>query len=119
MVQDKSMRLLPDGGNLLFSDTDAINMSGKKAIHLLEQLFSVPVVLFAAIQRGDLLHFLLCQLKAKQIQVLPDVIRVRGTGNHHHAALQIPAEDDLRAALWYSPVRPGDTSIAPQCLSPG
>ena len=57
-------------------DTDAINMGGKKAIHLLEQLFSVPVVLFAAIQRGDLLHFLLCQRKAKQVQVLPDMIRV-------------------------------------------
>ena len=37
---------------------------------------SVPVVLFAAIQCSDLLHFLLCQLKAKQVKVLPDVVRV-------------------------------------------
>ena len=37
---------------------------------------SIPVVLFAAIQRSDLLHLLRRQLKPKQIKVLADVVRI-------------------------------------------
>ena len=37
---------------------------------------SMPVVLFAAVQRSDLLHLLRCQLKTEQIKVLADVVRV-------------------------------------------
>ena len=37
---------------------------------------SVPVVLFAAVQVGDALHFLLGQLKSEQIKIFPDMLRI-------------------------------------------
>ena len=38
--------------------------------------FSVPVMLFAAVKRGDLFYLFRRQLKTKQIQVLADMVRV-------------------------------------------
>ena len=37
---------------------------------------SVPVMLFAAIQRSNPVHFFRCQFKAEQVKILPDMIRV-------------------------------------------
>ena len=56
---------------------------------------SIPIVLFAPIQGIDTVHFSLRQFKAESVQIFTDVIGIAGTGDDHHALLQIPTQDHL------------------------
>ena len=51
---------------------------------------------FVTVQRIDLIHLFFCQLKAEEIQVFLNMIRIGGTRDHDDAALQIPPENHLR-----------------------
>ena len=53
-------------------------------------------MLFAAVQRSDVIHFFRCKVKTEQVEIFPDMVRIGGAGYYRHAALQIPAKDDLR-----------------------
>ena len=51
------------------------------------------------IHSGNDLHILLIQFKIPDVHVFPDAFGMDGFGDHHHAALDMPAEDDLRYAF--------------------
>ena len=60
---------------------------------------STIVVTDALVNLCDLCHFLIGQGKIKDIEVVADMIRILGAGDHHIAALDVPAENDLCGAL--------------------
>ena len=50
----------------------------------------------AEIQGSRLIHPFLNQLKAEQVEILPNTIRIQCAKNQRYDVLSIPAEDDLR-----------------------
>ena len=56
-------------------------------------MFLVPV------EGGNPCHFLIGETEIEDGDVLLDVVGIARTGNGHHAALQMPAEDDLHHRL--------------------
>ena len=52
-------------------------------------------MLFIPVQGVDLSHFLIGQREAVKLCIFLDMLRIAGTGDDHHAFLQIPAEDHL------------------------
>src|SRR5699024_7320739 len=50
----------------------------------------------ALLDRGDTLHLFLSQLETEHIRVAADALRLGATRDHHVAALDVPADDDLR-----------------------
>ena len=56
---------------------------------------SIPVVFLPSIQSGDLPHLIIAEFETKQVKILPDMLRIGGSGNYHNTALEIPAQDDL------------------------
>lgn len=57
---------------------------------------SIPVMLFTPVEGTYLFHLLFRQFKIKQLCIFPDMVRITGTRYHHHAFLQVPAQDHLR-----------------------
>lgn len=55
----------------------------------------VPIVLFIFVQSGNGFQLFICQHKVKNRDVLPDMLRIAGAGDHTHAFLQISAENYL------------------------
>ncbi len=58
-------------------------------------MLSVPIVFLIPVKGGNPCHFLIAQTEIKDGDVFLDVVGIARTGNSHHAALQMPAEDDL------------------------
>lgn len=65
----------------------------------LRHLRRAGVVPDALVQGGDLRYFLRRQKEVEESEVVPDMRRVLGPGNHDGLGLEVPAKDDLRAAL--------------------
>ena len=50
---------------------------------------------FVAIQGCDLVHFVVCEGEAEEVEIFTNMGWVAGAGDDDDAALQIPAQDDL------------------------
>src|SRR5699024_10058525 len=48
------------------------------------------------LDRGDALHLLLSELEAEHVRVAADALRLGAARDHDIAALDVPADDDLR-----------------------
>ena len=72
----------PPVNTLAFQDGKEILSHGR--------LFSIPIVLFVPVEGLDLRHLLIAQRKMIQLRIFLDVVRIAGTGNDHHALLQVP-----------------------------
>lgn len=57
---------------------------------------SVPVVFFVVVDSGDLLHVGLRQGEVEDVEVVAEVLRAAAARHGDDAALQVPAQDDLR-----------------------
>ena len=79
--------------------TPGISRCGGACFLLHDIIFSIPVVLFVPVQRGNFAHLVLAQLEIKDGDILPDMLGIAGAWNDSHASLQIPAEDHLHQGL--------------------
>ena len=70
-----------------------------------QHLRGAGVVAFFPVHRGDLCHLLIGEGEIEQIQVVLNMGRVLGAGDHDVAALDMPAQDDLgvRFAVFFPP----------------
>ena len=50
---------------------------------------------FVAIQGSDLVHFVVCEGEAEEVEIFTNMVWIAGAGDDDDAALQIPAQDDL------------------------
>ena len=48
-----------------------------------------------AVEGGDIRHFLVSQHEIKYVDIFSDMGRIAATWDGHHAALIVPAQDDL------------------------
>ena len=74
----------------------------------------VPIVLFVPVKGVDLRHFRIGQLEAVQFGVLLDMIGIAGTGDDHHALLEIPAKNYLGGGYPVGLGNAGDHLISQQ-----
>ena len=70
---------------------------------------------FVTVEGGDLLHVGLRQGEVEDVEVVAEVLRAGAARHGDDAALQVPAQDDLRRALAVSLRDALDVRFAGQC----
>ena len=51
----------------------------------------IPIMFFAPVKGIDPCHFILGQAEMVNFRIFPDMVGITGTGDDHHALLQIPS----------------------------